>query len=127
MAHPKASRKSQREISSSLAAMYEPAGGDGLAGPTVHGGRLYRANRDQGGTSSIGGPRLLGIGVPWDPIEREFFTDNILVRIHLIMSQMFFGRTGLAPWEFEFPLPGSLISTFLGDPTCRAVRIVVRE
>ena len=22
--------------------------------------------------------------------------------------------TGLAPWEFEFPFPGSLISTFLG-------------
>ena len=25
-----------------------------------------------------------------------------------------FWWTGLAPWEFEFPFPGSLISTFLG-------------
>ena len=24
--------------------------------------------------------------------------------------------TGLAPWEFEFPFPGSLISTFLVQP-----------
>ena len=23
--------------------------------------------------------------------------------------------TGLAPWEFEFPFPGSLTSTFLAD------------
>ena len=45
--------------------------------------------------------------------EREFFIDNLLVRIHLIMSQMCFWWTGLAPWEFEFPFPGSLISTFL--------------
>ena len=27
--------------------------------------------------------------------------------------------TGLAPWEFEFPFPGSLASTFLGDPAIR--------
>jgi len=41
--------------------------------------------------------------------EREFFIDNLLVRIHRC-----FWWTGLAPWEFEFPFPGSLISTFLG-------------
>ena len=40
--------------------------------------------------------------------EREFFVDNLLVRIHQC-----FWWTGLAPWEFEFPFPGSLISTFL--------------
>ena len=40
--------------------------------------------------------------------EREFFIDNLLVRIHRC-----FWWTGLAPWEFEFPFPGSLISTFL--------------
>ena len=43
--------------------------------------------------------------------EREFFIDNLLVRIHRC-----FWWTGLAPWEFEFLFPGSLISTFLGTP-----------
>ena len=42
--------------------------------------------------------------------EREFFIDNLLVRIHRC-----FWWTGLAPWEFEFPFPGILISTFLGS------------
>ena len=41
--------------------------------------------------------------------EREFFMDNLLVRVHRC-----FWCTGLAPWEFESPFPGSLISTFLG-------------
>ena len=45
--------------------------------------------------------------------EREFFIDNLLVRIHLIIEMIWW--TGLAPWEFEFPFPGSLLSTFL-DP-----------
>ena len=40
--------------------------------------------------------------------ERECFIDNLLVRIHRC-----FWWTGLAPWEFEFPVPGSLISTLL--------------
>ena len=43
--------------------------------------------------------------------EREFFIDNLLVRIHFIIVMI--GWTGLAPWEFEFPFPGSLTSTFL--------------
>ena len=37
--------------------------------------------------------------------------DNLLVRIYLIIEMIW--RTGLAPWEFEFPFPDSLISTFL--------------
>ena len=44
-------------------------------------------------------------------IKREFFIDNLLVRIHFIIVMI--GWTGLAPWEFEFPFPGSLTSTFL--------------
>ena len=44
--------------------------------------------------------------------EREFFIDNLLVRVHLIIVMIRW--TGLAPWEFEFPFPGSLTSTFLG-------------
>ena len=44
--------------------------------------------------------------------EREFFIDNLLVRIHLIIVMIRW--TGLAPWEFEFPFPGSRTSTFLG-------------
>ena len=39
------------------------------------------------------------------------FIENLLVRIHLIIEMIWW--TGLAPWEFEFPCPGSLISTFL--------------
>ena len=42
--------------------------------------------------------------------EREFFIDNLLVRIHFII--VLIRWTGLAPWEFEFPFPGSLSSTF---------------
>ena len=45
-------------------------------------------------------------------LEREFFIDNLLVRIHFIIVMIWW--TGLAPWEFESPFPGSLASTFLG-------------
>ena len=38
--------------------------------------------------------------------------DNLLVRIHCIIVMIRW--SGLAPWEFEFPFPGSLTSTFLG-------------
>jgi hypothetical protein len=44
-------------------------------------------------------------------LEREFFIDNLLVRIHYIT--VIIRRTGLAPWEFDFLFPGSLTSTFL--------------
>ena len=43
---------------------------------------------------------------------REFFIDNLLVRVHCIIVKIWW--TGLAPRELEFPFPGSLISTFLG-------------
>jgi len=43
--------------------------------------------------------------------EREFFIDNLLVRIHFIIEIIWW--TGLAPWEFELSFSGSLISTFL--------------
>ena len=43
--------------------------------------------------------------------ESELFFDNLLVRIHFIIEMIWW--TGLAPWEFEFPFPGSLTSTFL--------------
>ena len=39
--------------------------------------------------------------------------DNLLVRIHFIIVMIRW--TGLAPWEFAFPFPGSLTSAFLGD------------
>jgi len=42
--------------------------------------------------------------------KREFFIDNLLVRIHFIIEMIWW--TGLAPWESEFPFPGSLICTF---------------
>ena len=37
---------------------------------------------------------------PLKPEEREFFIDNLLVRIHFIIVMIRW--TGLAPWEFEF-------------------------
>jgi len=40
------------------------------------------------------------------PVEREFFIDNLLVRIHYVIVMIRW--TGLAPWEFEFTFPGSL-------------------
>jgi len=43
--------------------------------------------------------------------KREFVIDNLLVRIHFIIVMIRW--TGLAPWEFEIPFPGSLKSTFL--------------
>ena len=44
---------------------------------------------------------------------RQFFLDpnKVLVRFHFIIEMIRW--TGLAPWEFEFPFPGSLTSTFL--------------
>ena len=43
--------------------------------------------------------------------EKAFFADNLLVRILFII--VIVRRTGLAPWEFQFPFPGILTSTFL--------------
>ena len=43
--------------------------------------------------------------------EREFFIDNLLVRIYFIIVMIRW--TGLAQWDFDFPFPGSLTSTFL--------------
>jgi len=39
--------------------------------------------------------------------EREFFIDNLLVRIHFIIAMIRW--TGLVPWEFEFPFPERLV------------------
>ena len=44
--------------------------------------------------------------------ERDFFIDNLLVRIISIIEMIWW--TGLVPWEFELPFPGSLNSRFLG-------------
>ena len=42
--------------------------------------------------------------------EKKFLIENLLVRIHFIVVVARW--TGLAPWDFEFPFPGSLTSTF---------------
>ena len=52
---------------------------------------------------------------PTPNTEREFLIDNLLVRIHVIIVMVRW--TGLAPWEFEFPFPGSLTYTFLASQT----------
>ena len=48
---------------------------------------------------------------PRPPQGREFFIDNLLVRIHFIIVMIRW--TGLAPWDFESTFPGSLASTLL--------------
>jgi len=48
-------------------------------------------------------------------VESELFIDNLLVRVHFI--NVVIRWTGLVPWEFEYPFPGSLISTFLNGRT----------
>jgi hypothetical protein len=50
-------------------------------------------------------------GAPETHTEKEFFIDNVLARIHFIIEVIRW--TGLAPWEFELPVPGSLTSSFL--------------
>ena len=50
--------------------------------------------------------------------EREFFIDDLLVRIHLISEMIWW--TGLAPWKFEIPFPGSTTSTLQEFPTTDA-------
>ena len=44
-------------------------------------------------------------------LYREFMTDSILVQRHSIIVMIRW--TGHTPWQFEFPFPGSLTSTFL--------------
>ena len=56
--------------------------------------------------------------VPAEQRERDLFIDNLLVRIHFVVKMNWW--TGLAPWVFEFPFPGSLISAFLGRTTLTA-------
>ena len=55
--------------------------------------------------------------------ERDFFIDNLLVQIHYIILMIRW--TGLAPREFEFPLPGSFLSTFLVLYSLRCYRTEV--
>jgi len=56
--------------------------------------------------------------------EREFFIDNLLVRVHFIIVMIRW--TGLAPWEFEFSFPGSLTSTCAGG-SGDVLLVVVRD
>ena len=53
--------------------------------------------------------------------EREFVVENLLVRIHFIIVMMRW--TGLAPWEVECLLLGSLTSTFLARQSSSALLI----
>ena len=43
--------------------------------------------------------------------ERDFFIDNPLVRIHSMVEMVLLDRP--CTMRFEFPFPGSFISTFL--------------
>ena len=53
--------------------------------------------------------------------DREFFIENLLVQIRFIIVMIQW--TGLGPWEFAFPFPGSLTITLLrvgANPLCQA-------
>ena len=52
--------------------------------------------------------------------EKVFFIDNLLVRIHFIIEMIW--STGLAPREWIFFSPGSLIYLFTPPPLSTAVR-----
>ena len=54
-------------------------------------------------------------GLKWQDVERGFFIDNLLVRIHFIIEMIRW--TGLAPWKLEISFPGSFTSTFLDRST----------
>ena len=69
--------------------------------------------RDAKGAREGGGATDAGSAAGSAEREREFFIDNLLVRIHFIIEMIWW--TGLAPWEFEFPFPGSITSTFPGE------------
>ena len=69
------------------------------------------AGTARGAVFSLRGGSLSSVGGEAHRSEREFFIDNLLVRIHFIIEMIW--RTGLAPWEFKFHFPGSLISPFL--------------
>ena len=59
----------------------------------------------------VGRLGVQGVGRIGGGRDRELFIDNLLVRVRFIIEMIWW--TGLAPWEFEFPFPGSLISSFL--------------
>ena len=48
--------------------------------------------------------------------ERKSFIDNLLVQFRFVIKMIWW--TGLAPWEFGFPRPGSLTSTLLDCLVC---------
>jgi len=52
-------------------------------------------------TSGVDGTIKLWAARSGHPQERDFFIDNLLVRIHFIIVMIRW--TGLATWEFEFP------------------------
>ena len=51
------------------------------------------------------------IGLGQYVAEKEFFMDDLLVRIHFIIVMIRW--TGLAPWEFKFPFPVTYIFNLL--------------
>ena len=51
--------------------------------------------------------------------ERDFFIENLLVRIHFIIVMVRW--TGLAPWDVAFSFPGSLTST---GRTCKTLSAI---
>jgi hypothetical protein len=64
-----------------------------------------------------------------EPAEKDFFIDDPLVRIHLVIEMIWW--TGLAPWEVEFPrractrgfcLPQSVFTAALQKPIPSQIR-----
>ena len=57
--------------------------------------------------------------------EREFFFDNLLVRIYFIIEMIWL--TSLVPRELEFTFSGSLTSTFQGSSFLFSMRNRVHD
>ena len=61
-------------------------------------------------------------GVEHTPVLQPPFVLHLRVRIHFIIVMIRW--TGLAPWEFGFPFPGSLTSTFLHAPVLQPALVL---
>ena len=55
------------------------------------------------------GATLISVAQGYDPRDRDFFTGNLLLRIHFVIEMIWW--TGLTPWEFELTFPSSFLGT----------------
>jgi hypothetical protein len=69
------------------------------------------------------GATLISVAQGYDPRDRDFFTGNLLLRIHFVIEMIWW--TGLTPWEFELTFPYlpryDPMKTWVGNFTARSI------